>query len=96
MAAMTPNHEGIARLSVGDLVVAFDLSDTITLRNLEIRGVLRDQLSSSSLARLARAFEGAPLDASTLQHVAKRAFQENEIAVPGVRPEDVVRAILSA
>ena len=93
---MAPRLEGIARLSRGDILVNFDLSDTLVLRNLEIRGVLRDGLPPETLARVANAFEGAPLDASILKHVAKRAFQENEIAVPGVRPEDLVNAILAA
>jgi len=86
-----------AYASKGGLVqVEFSLSPTFLIRSLEIGGVLKTKLPAPVVARLSRAFEGAALDRDVLTQVAKRAFQEGQLALPFVFPEDLVAAILTA
>lgn len=87
---------GKAATRAGEVVVTFELSPTLAIRSLQISGVLERRLAPATLSKVARAFEGVPLDARILTQVAKRAFQENEIAVEGLGPDDLAVAILAA
>lgn len=87
---------GAHRAKGGVVEVEFSLSPSFLLRDLALRGVLRERLTGATLELLAHAFEGAPLDREVLTQVAKRAFQEAQLNLEGVFPEDVVLAILGA
>jgi len=87
---------GKAATRAGEIMVTFALSPTLAIRSLEILGVLQRRVPAATLSKVARAFEGVPLDARILTQVAKRAFQENEIAVEGLGPDDLAVAILAA
>jgi len=87
---------GSHRAKGGPVEVEFSLSPSYLIRGLVLGGVLGARPSGSDLAQLAKSFEGAPLDRDVLTQVAKRAFQELQISVDGVFPEDLVHAILNA
>jgi len=93
---MRERLRGAHRAKGGVVEVEFSLSPSYLIRDLALRGVLHERLPSPTLERLARAFEGAALDRDVLTQVAKRAFQEVQLDVFGVYPEDVVLAILGA
>jgi len=93
---MNGRLRGLHRAKGGLVEVEFSLSPSYLIWSLVLGGALGGQLPASALERLATSFEGAPLDRDVLTQVAKRSFQELQISVEGVFPEDVVLAILAA
>ena len=93
---MSERLRGAHRAKGGVVEVEFSLSPSYLIRSLVLGGVLRERLPAATLVRLARSFEGAPLDRDVLTQVAKRAFQEVQPDLVAVFPEDVALAILDA
>lgn len=80
----------------GDLSVSYELTDTLRMRAVAFSGELAAALGPRARAALERGLEGAHLDQEVLVPVLRRAFQENEVALAGVAPEDLARALLAA
>jgi hypothetical protein len=66
------------------------------LREVSLRGMLAEQLGGAATRHIEKALEGAPYDREVLAQVAKRAFQEAQVRLAGVFPDDLVRAVLAA
>jgi hypothetical protein len=80
----------------GRFTISYELSDSIRLRSVELTGALAGALAPGVRARIAASLEGAHLDRGLLLSVLRRAFQENQVHIEGVSPDDVVRAVLDA
>jgi len=87
---------GSHRAKGGTVRVEFDVSQTLRVSSVRLGGDFAGRIPVGQRARLEKALEGAALDREVLLTVAKRAFQELEVAADGFSPEDVAAAFMAA
>jgi hypothetical protein len=66
------------------------------MAKVRLAGPPAEAMGAPARATLTARLEGAPLERGVLLTVVRRAFQEAEVAVDGLAPDDLVRALLDA